>query len=409
MNKEKYTSRVTETTVSIVQTQVESVKKKDISRTGLRIYKDGAIGVSGAIGRFNEQELEQRALDALGLEIPYAYTLSSDRKQALDLSSQILTEQQLLEETEEILADLRKNQPGFSFSHKAKLLDYKVGLENDKGLDLAFSDSHISIELVFKEKASSNIMDGFVGYDGRSYDRNEFLRLVHDICNAYNNRIDLPAGNLPVLFADNEGLIFRKLATELHGQRFATGSSLLSGKTGEALFNPAFTLYQTRNSEETFGPFFDAEGTVNEGFEYALIKEGRLAAPYTDKKVSSLYNLPLTGSAASDYDGVPRLGLSGLRVQESTKTTRELLGGGPGIYVLVASGGDFTTSGDFATPVQLAMLYDGEKFIGRLPELKISSNLFDMFGKGFVGVGKDRFFPLSPTRNIVMDMKVEKA
>lgn len=409
MNKEKTMRKITETTVNIVQTRVESIRKKDITRTGLRLYKDGYIGVAGAIGSYREQDLEQKAMDALQLQIPYPYGLSSDKKQVLDLTSSILTEQQLLHETEEILSELRKSQPAFSFSHKTKLVHREVSLDNDLGLDLAYRDSYVSMELVFKEKSSSSIMDGFAGYEGRSYDRNEFLQLINGVCDAYRNKVDLPAGNLPVVFSEEKGLLFKKLVEELQGQRFATGSSLLSGKTGQQLFSPDFTLYQTHNSEETYGPFFDAEGTVNKDYQYALIEKGRFITPYADKKIAAQYHLPHTGSAVAEYDGVPRIGLSGLSVQESSKTTQELLGGTPGIFVLMSSGGDFTSSGDFATPVQLAFLYDGQKFIGRLPELKISSHLYDMFGKGFRGVGKDRFFPLSNTRCIVMDMKVEKA
>ena len=33
---------------------------------------------------------------------------------------------------------------------------------------------------------------------------------------------------------------------------------------------------------------------------------------------------------------------------------------------------------------------DGEKILGRLPEFKIASTIFDMFGKDFIGVGSDR-------------------
>lgn len=373
------------------------------------MYKDGKIGVSGAIGHYSEKELESKAMEALSLDIPYPYEATSGARHSLDLSSQIFSEQQLLEETEEILSVLRESQPGFSFSHKIKIVSRSTVLENDRGTDLKYRDSYLSLLLVFKEKSSSNIMDGFSGYEGRSYNRAGVLELINGVCNSYKNVVDLPSYDLPVIFAGDEGSVFSKLVSELHGQRYATGGSLFSGKSGEKLFNDSFTLYQNSNPEETFSPFFDAEGTMNEDYRYALIDRGRIAGPYTDKKTAAVYKLPCTGSAVSDYDGVPRIGLTGIKVKESTKTTKELLGGNPGIFVMLSSGGDFTSSGGFAAPVQLAMLYDGEKFIGRLPELKLSSNLFDMFGKGFIGVGKDNFFPLSPTKCIVMDMKVERA
>jgi PmbA protein len=40
-------------------------------------------------------------------------------------------------------------------------------------------------------------------------------------------------------------------------------------------------------------------------------------------------------------------------------------------------------------------LFNGERFVGRLPELNLTSNVFDMFGDSFVGVSRDSLNPLS--------------
>ena len=39
-------------------------------------------------------------------------------------------------------------------------------------------------------------------------------------------------------------------------------------------------------------------------------------------------------------------------------------------------------------PVQIGLLTDGEKILGRVPPFTISTNMFDMFGKDFIGVAK---------------------
>jgi len=177
---------------------------------------------------------------------------------------------------------------------------------------------------------------------------------------------------------------------------------------GMKVFNDNFTLYQNNNPKDLPVPFFDAEGVVNENYRYSLIENGVVISPYTNKRVSQKYNLPLTGSATCEYDSVPTLGTPAFKVKESEKTAKELLGGEMGIFVLMTSGGDFTPEGNFAAPVQLGLLFDGQKFIGRLPELNISSNLFDMFGNSFRGVSKDNCSLLSTSKYMIMDMKVSK-
>jgi len=58
-----------------------------------------------------------------------------------------------------------------------------------------------------------------------------------------------------------------------------------------------------------------------------------------------------------------------------------MLGGRKAVFVLIASGGDCTPYGTFGPPVQTAFLFDGEKLTGRLPELRLESNLYDMSGR----------------------------
>lgn len=51
----------------------------------------------------------------------------------------------------------------------------------------------------------------------------------------------------------------------------------------------------------------------------------------------------------------------------------------------MSSGGDMTGSGDIGMPVQLAFLYEDGELIGRLPELMLSGNIFEILNQGFIG------------------------
>ncbi|SCG81716.1 hypothetical protein DW1_0095 [Proteiniborus sp. DW1] len=73
--------------------------------------------------------------------------------------------------------------------------------------------------------------------------------------------------------------------------------------------------------------------------------------------------------------------------------------------VLIASGGDFTAEGVFGTPVQLAFLTDGERLIGRLPELTISGDVYTMFGDDFIGRSEDKAFVGQKALAINLDVK----
>lgn len=114
--------------------------------------------------------------------------------------------------------------------------------------------------------------------------------------------------------------------------------------------------------------------------------------------------MPLTGSASGDYDDVPSLSNIRLSVVPGSKTLKELVNGVPSILVVMASGGDYTASGDFATPVQMSYLTDGERILGRLPEFYISGNLYDIFGDDFIGMSCDK--PFMGERALVVKMNM---
>lgn len=409
MVKEKYVTRIKETSINVSQTRIDSIRHKDIEKTGLRVYENGCIGYAGAIGNYDERELENRAKDSLKNNISYQYELEENRKKHEDFSTEIISEDELVSEIEELLASIRNEQSDFYFSNKVYLTESEVNIKNDKGLDLYYRDKLFTLALLFKEKSSVNIMDGFVAFQGRKYDHKLALNMINEVCNAYKHKVELPKKEiLPVVFATDETLPIGKLLQDLDGNNLGSKSSLLSDKINKKVFSENFTLYQNNNPIDTFAPFFDAEGVINENYRYNLIQDGVVLSPYTDKRTAKKYNLPLTGAAVSEYDGIPTLGEPTLTIAESEKTAKELLGGELGIFVLMASGGDFTPEGNFGTPVQLAFLFDGENLIGRLPEFNISSNVFDMFGKSFRGVSKDTVNPLSNSKYLIMDMKVSE-
>lgn len=394
MIKEKYTNRVKEISVNIVQTDIDSVRKKDILKTGLRVYDKGYIGVAGAMGKADEEDLERRAIDNLSLKIPYPCEPSENLKMHLDYREDIFSDEEFVREADEVLKVLRDEFSDFTFSNKMYLFEMETGLTNDLGLDLLHRDRLLTVEFVIKEKASANVFDAFAIYATRQYNREELLNIIREELTAYRNPVKLPKeGKLPVVFMDFDMVPVSKLIDELNGYKLGTGASLFKDFIGERKFNENFTFYQSAEKEDLrFIEFFDAEGVVNEGFKYALIENGRIMSPYTDKKTAHKFNLPLTGSAVGEYDKVPSLSPRYFKVKSSDKTLKELLNGEMAVAVVIASGGDFTAEGVFGTPVQLAFLTDGERLIGRLPELKLSGELYSMFGEDFIDKSKDKAF-----------------
>lgn len=410
MIKEKYMKRIEETSLNILQGKIESVRVKDIEKIGYRVYQDNKIGVAGAVGDYNEEELENSAIEGLKLNIPYESNVTEEHNEHMIIENNLQEGEELIKTFDRVINKVAEENQDFIISGKINIENKTTTLANNRNLDLSHKRKDINISLALKEKTSANIFDLGVGYVSNNFYEEEFYKLFNNILGAYREKVDLPKeGKLPVVFMNRYDEVLMKFMQELNGMKVGTCSSLLKDFMNQKKFHEDFTLYDSRNQDESESPFFDGEGHINEDYRYSLIENGVVKAGYTDKETSRIYNIPYTGSAMGEYDSVQGvMSMPNLVAKPGQKTAKELLNGELAIYILIASGGDFTPDGKFGTPVQVAYLFDGEKFLGRLPELKLSGHIYDIFGNDFRGVSKDKISESMNIHYMIADLDVSK-
>jgi len=247
MEKEFITIREKETAVRIQNTNINAIRTKDIVKKGLRVYKDGKIGISGAIGDIFDQALVDNAIENLSADISYPYDLSANLKDHRNYSKEKISSNELANLAEEILKRLREEYSDFDFSESINTKEITVSMKNTQGLDLEYKDAYMALGLILKEKKSANVFDGFLQYYGRSFDKDKFWQFNEELLAAYRKKVSLPEGEtLPVFMFDFSELD-NFLSRSLNGELYATGSSLFSNKMGEKLFNEKITIQQNRD------------------------------------------------------------------------------------------------------------------------------------------------------------------
>ncbi|MCL2176843.1 MAG: metallopeptidase TldD-related protein [Firmicutes bacterium] len=406
MNKEIVSVKKSTTKLKITNGVIDGVFKASDTKTGLRLYDKGVIGIAGAIGAFDEKKLEKRAKEMLKFNISYPVKPTEKVKRKVDLSKQFkLTDKQLADGTEQILAELGAAYPEFNFSHEVWLQEWEETLKNDVGTDLSYKDKVVMTALSIKHKKSLNMFDGFIQSYTRGFDKEAVLTLAEKLA-AFNNLVEITDGEVyPVIFTG--GALTTYFIQHLNGRMFGTGASVFAGKLNEKLFAENFSLLVDRNPNE-FTNFFDGDGTTLENDKFYLIENGVLKSPYSGKKVAAEFGFANTASASLEYDGVPGLSPSGISIKGSGKSVAELVGSGKAILTEIVSGGDFTPQGEYSTPVQVAYLWENGKVLGRLPQIAVSSNVYDLFGKDFVGQASDGPYKNSISKYVVHNMKATK-
>ena len=387
MEKEFLKNTTRSVTLNVTGGKIDSFREKEETTGTVRVYENGCIGIAGCLGEPDEAELTAKAKQALAAGIPYPCKLEGALEKEDLHEQEILPVAEMIPTMQSFLDRLGERCPKFAFSNKISLRYQRHEYRNSLGRHLQSSGRCLSVELAVQNRGSGNLFDTFLGWEGDRFEPEDILNHFQKQYDAFYIPADLEPGRYPVVLSAAD--LFGTFLQSFVGELYAAGASLLSGKLGQKAFSDKLSLRADMNPATNPGCcFFDDEGCVAPDLRPALIENGVLTGLLTTKKSAEQYHLPNLGTAAGAYDSVPNRGFRGLCVDATAEQLRELVPG-KAVYVVLASGGDTTPDGHFATPVQMAYLMENGRPVGRLPELNISGNFFDLLGKDFLGAVRD--------------------
>lgn len=394
MVKELYQIITREVCLNVNVGKVDSVRKKDITKSGCRVYENGYIGVAGCLGQPTEETWNE-AVRALERKLPSPGP-ETGKSRRLELVDETLSPEEFLKKTQELLAILSKEFPDYVLSNKVIMLEREERLSNDAGLDYVSVCRGYEVSIIVKQIGSPNVFDTGIMCQGRTFDVEQCLADARQILTAHRTLLDMPEDKEQLFITDAAGGNLAGMGIlhqALNGQKYHVGASLFQNKLGEKLFSERVSIVGDRSGKDTaYATFFDDEGVVRENDTVSFIENGVLRNLMTDKKYAALLGTESTACAAAPYDGAPTLSSCAIRVAPTGETAAELTSGQDAIVIVMASGGDWTDEGNFATPVQCAYVSRDGKLIGRLPEFTMTVKLDELLGDRFVGCSTDKIF-----------------
>ncbi|MCI9031029.1 MAG: hypothetical protein HFK09_00695 [Clostridia bacterium] len=384
MEKEKLISKKESYSVNVTAGKADSLRKTVTSFTTIRAYDGNFIGISGGIGKIDLAKAEKEAEAALSRKIPYPCNLFGG-KESVDETKEIIAPEKFVFAASSLLARIEKELPSCTASNKINLEYTKHEYSNSKGAELGYAGNNLTIALSFKDKKSANIMDFFYGSYGNTYSEDDCVYDCVTLGQSFLNKVELPSTPLPVAFAT--GVVPMMLIGDMIAENYCMGAGKLAGKLGQKLFSEKLTLAVKSGLYKNVSErFYDDEG-VTDCF-YKLINRGEFKGILTNKRSAAMFGYPLSSSAAAPtFDAVPSYGANGLRVLPTAAKATDIAS--DFIYVATTSGGDVAPDGNVGLPLQLAYLVKGGKIVGRLPEMSLSANIFDLLGRGYLGTAKN--------------------
>ena len=392
-------------TLNVTAGKIDSFRELEKTTGTVRVYQNGCIGVAGCLGEPDEKALTVKAEEALAFGIPYPCALEGPLVREDLREEEIIPIPAFIPTMQAFLDRLGEMCPRFALSNKISLQYNRTEYRNSLGRHLVSAGREIAMELIVQNRGSGNLFDTFLGWTGDHFDADALLAQFKRQYDAFYTPADLEPGRWPVVAAaaDALGVFFQHFVGDL----YVSGASLLSGKLGQKVFSDKLTLRDDMNPTTNPGAcFFDAEGCTAADFRPTLIENGVLKGLLTTKKTAAQYGLPNLGNASAAYDGAPAPGFHRLYLEPTAKDLKSLVPG-KAVFVVVASGGDVTPDGHFATPVQMAYLMEDGQLVGRLPQLTVSGDFDALLGRDYLGAVQGD--PQEDSVTCAMTMHVEKA
>jgi PmbA protein len=274
---------------------------------------------------------------------------------------------------------------------------------NTVGADGSYRSTGVAISAEVWRIAGNDVLaigDGFEGADIPT--RDAITALVQSIQSRLElglKIVDPPEGSLPVVFTP-AGLsaLFLPITQALSGKAVLQGISPLAGKTGEQVFDPAFSVV-----DDPLAAGRSASRPIDDecvpSRATPLVEKGVVKQFMYDLETAARAGAASTGHGQRGIFSKPAPGYSNIVFGEGGRGKREegTLGGGlladikDGLLVddLIGVGQGNVVGGAFSHPVALAYRIERGEISGRVKDAAVAGNSYELL-KHIGGFGNDR-------------------
>ncbi len=385
------------TTVEYEANHLKTCTVAETKGTAVRVIRKGQLGFAASSDSSAMDKLAANALEsaAYGDKAPFSFPeprpgpiVRTFDKAVADLPIARLVEigREMLDLILPVEAEARCN-----ISMERSL--FSASIRNQKGLDVSFETSPLSISLEIDRIDADDVLILF-DQVGTTVWQDNYLdltrRLVENLKKA-RTITSIKPGKMPVLFAPTGMLaIGMPLSQGLNGKDVYKGTSPMAGKIGERLFNEKITISDDGTLDGKFASAsYDDEGVPRR--RNLLIEKGVLKGFIYDLKTAAQSGVESTGNASRSLFNPPVPSFSNLVIQPGETPLEDILAGiDEGILVenVLGLGQGNTISGAFSNPLALAFKIEKGEIIGRVKDLSIAGNIYDLL-KDITAVSKE--------------------
>lgn len=393
--------------VNFQDNELHDIQSKESAGQCVRVISDGRIGVArgghgisldellpmaASIGRFGRPALfEFPSGDGSIL----TDTCTTERLNTMDIDTMVSF-------GSSIISDLNRGIPGWKIQVMLQREDAVSRLVNSKGIDWTFKQQEFGFHIVATHAREGDIIE--IHEARASYpDHVQYASLIESLIHNTTQCLvvrDVPGGEYPVLLHPCAlGSFLDAIEQGVNARNVFDGVSPLKDRIGETILDERISLWDNpvNNEMPGYAPRSD-EGVVS--FRKPIIENGVLRQYLSNLEYAA--RLGLTDGSNGFRDGQSSSGLpsaetrissTNLVMAPGTTPWGELLGGMDRGILLLQSWDCWSgnlLNGDISGSIHLGFWVENGKIAGRVKDMRVSGNIYDLLGKQLVDLSAER-------------------
>ncbi|WP_413291067.1 metallopeptidase TldD-related protein [Bdellovibrio sp. HCB337] len=377
------------TALKIQGNKISGLQTQKIQKSAARVFKGGQVYSSAFVGSIDDQALLGKAEHAGNVGIAYDYALP---KTAGFESTHIAKESRgsALNRFKDFFHDLQKQYPHLYWSGHANFTKSTRYFTSSYTGNLHTSGETVEATLLYKQFGSADFAEGWMFIDGPDYDFNKFYAKAEPLLKAVGQKAAIDSKKMPVLLMDNWSFMER-IAQDMKPEKFHAGSTALSGKLGEQVFNSQVS-FQDVSLNPAKGRFrgFDGEGVLHTN--PMVFENGTFSKVLYDLRQATKANTQSTGNGLRSFNTGVNCGVHELVLAPGKTPVWEMIKSLPECLVVAMSyGGTITEQWEYSYPVQVGFLFRHGQPVGRVPSVSVKGLFKDILGKDLIAISSDSF------------------
>ncbi len=385
--------------ISFENNKLKSLESNESSGIGIRLIKDGKIGIASSTDPSAIEEIVSSAIEAsnFGPKATFEFSKAPISSKPSEINPQFPLEE-LVERGNKTIEEIKK-------FHKDLLVS--GGFDLSYGETVYLNSNGVSgkrTKNIYGTSFYANLIRGedFLGiYEGDSSledfpDENKIkVRILEKLAHC-NDIVSVETKKYPIVFTPNAvSSIFGDIFSVIfNGKAIQQKISPITTKLGEKLFDSKLSFTEDP-SAGTGKTDFDDEGIKTT--KKALIKNGIINSFYFDQSTASKCE-PKEESTGNGFKGglsiPPSPGLTTTIIESSenkfsSKQLIENMKEGIIIDHLLGAGQSNTLAGEFNVGIELGFKVENGKIVGRVKNSMIAGNIFELL-KNINEISKDK-------------------